>query len=164
MVAYAPTNAIIITDTESSIQRLRGLLEAIDVENHEEKLAVIKVFYADAAILGEQISEIYDTQASSPRRSSSRRSSSTSNTASSAGNVPGRVAVRIITDDRTNSRILRCGGGTNLVHSILHQSLARLNHKTRHSVASATASIWWHESCHLELPPHTLAGSFANHN
>ena len=113
MVAYAPTNTIIITDTESNIQRLLRILEAIDIETHKEELAVIKVKYADAATLGQQISEIYDAQVTtaskspSSRRSSSRSSRSrTSTTTPTAGSGPSRNPVRIITDDRTNSLLV----------------------------------------------------------
>jgi general secretion pathway protein D len=76
MVAYAPTNTIIITDTAANIQRLLRILEAIDIETHKEELAVIKIKYADAATLGQQISEIYDAEVSAAPTSSSSGSSS----------------------------------------------------------------------------------------
>ena len=62
MVAYTPTNTIILTDTEANIRRLMSILDAIDVETHKEELAVIKIEYADAATLGDQISEIYGAE------------------------------------------------------------------------------------------------------
>ncbi|HEM45591.1 MAG TPA: hypothetical protein ENO23_00935, partial [Alphaproteobacteria bacterium] len=43
IVAYAPTNTIIITDTQANIRRLLTILEAIDVETYKEELAVLKV-------------------------------------------------------------------------------------------------------------------------
>jgi general secretion pathway protein D len=64
MVAYGPTNTIILTDTAANIRRLLGILEAIDVETHKEELAVIKVLYADAGTLGQQISDIYGASVS----------------------------------------------------------------------------------------------------
>ena len=72
MVAYAPTNTIILTDTAANIRRLLSILEAIDVESYKQELAVIKVNHADAGTLGQQISDIYGaevTGAASPRRS-----------------------------------------------------------------------------------------------
>ena len=113
MVAYAPTNTIILTDTEANIRRLLSILEAIDVKTYKEELAVIKIEFADAATLGEQISEIYgasiaSTSGSSPaarsRRSAARRGST-------PANVPGASAssqskVRIMTDERTNSLLV----------------------------------------------------------
>jgi general secretion pathway protein D len=124
MVAYPPTNTIIITDTEANIRRLLSILEAIDVETYKEELAVIKVEYADAATLGEQISQIYGANVASAgptsggtttaaRRSSSRRSSrrSSSSGTPAAGSLFGQSAatrgkVRLMTDDRTNSLLV----------------------------------------------------------
>ncbi len=110
MVAYPPTNTIILTDTEANIRRLLSILEAIDVETYKEELAVIKVLHADAATMGQQISDIYGAEVSGttarPTRrttSSARRTTRTSDSGSSPASV-GKV--RIITDDRTNSLIV----------------------------------------------------------
>ena len=120
MVAYAPTNTIILTDTEANIRRLMSILDAIDVETHKEELAVIKIKYADAATLGDQISEIYGAEVSSTgatnssrssRRRSTRRSSSSSNQ-KPANLTPGaKSKVRIMTDDRTNSLLVLASRG-----------------------------------------------------
>lgn len=115
LVAYPPTNTIIMTDTESNIRRLLSILEAIDIETHKEELAVIAVKYAEAATLADQVAEIYGADAaapaatsSSPRTSaSSRRSSSRRATrASAAAPTAARAKVRIMTDDRTNSLLV----------------------------------------------------------
>ena len=114
MVAYAPTNTIIITDTEANIRRLLTILEAIDVESYKEELAVIKVKHADAATLGEQISEIYGAEVTSTAgaSSSSARSRSRSSRARRAAAQPqttqpaSQGKVRIITDERTNSLLV----------------------------------------------------------
>ena len=115
MVAYAPTNTIILTDTAANIRRLLGILEAIDVETHKEELAVIKVLYADAATLGQQISEIYGasvTVSGGKSAAAARRSRASRRTSSSKkGKTPDlataqRGEVRIMTDDRTNSLIV----------------------------------------------------------
>ena len=112
LVAYAPTNTIILTDTEANIRRLLSILEAIDVESHKQELAVIKVSYADARILGEQIAEIYgaDTTSASPSSSAVRRSRTSSRrktpTGSNVQSVGRRSRVRIMTDERTNSLLV----------------------------------------------------------
>jgi general secretion pathway protein D len=107
MVAYPPTNTIILTDTQANIRRLLSILEAIDVETYREELAVIKVLHADAATMGQQISEIYGAEVSAPttsrRRTTTRRTATRTPDATSAA---GRGQVRIITDDRTNSLIV----------------------------------------------------------
>ncbi len=59
IVAYPPTNTIIVTDSESNIRRLMQILDAIDVESFRQELAVIKIEHAEAATLGDQLSEIY---------------------------------------------------------------------------------------------------------
>jgi len=111
MVAYEPTNTIILTDTESNIRRLLSILEAIDVESYREELAVIKIKHADAATLGDQISEIYSVDASATggnRTAAARRAAATRRTGSRAAAQPAAggspsAKVRIITDERTNS-------------------------------------------------------------
>ena len=112
MVAYAPTNTIILTDTATNIRRLLKILESIDVETFREELAVIKIEHADAATLGGQLSEIYQAEISGAASTSStaarraragRRSRATSEPSKPASS---RGKIRIITDSRTNSLIL----------------------------------------------------------
>jgi len=109
LVAYAPTNTIILTDSSANIRRLLGIIDAIDVETHKEHLAVLKVQHADAASLGEQLSEIYgaddgaQVQARQTRRGRVvRRAQQQQQQDGGAGG--GRV--RILTDERTNSLIV----------------------------------------------------------
>jgi general secretion pathway protein D len=114
MVAYAPTNTIILTDTEANIRRLLSILEAIDIKTYKEELAVIKIQFADANTLGEQISEIYGASVSSvsaaggsanrARRASNRRGSNT--TALPGSSASPDAKVRIMTDERTNSLLI----------------------------------------------------------
>jgi general secretion pathway protein D len=113
MVAYQPTNTIILTDTASNIRRLLTILEAIDVEIYKEELAVIHIRYADAATLGQQISEIFEVELSAGAASSStaaRRSRSSrrnqTRTTSPVTSTGSSDRVRIITDDRTNSLLV----------------------------------------------------------
>ena len=109
MVAYAPTNTIILTDTSANIRRLLSILDAIDVETHKEELAVIQVEHADAATLGQQLSEIYDAEVSQSsatpaRRPRGRRTPAKAAAAAKSASKGG--GVRIITDDRTNSLLV----------------------------------------------------------
>jgi general secretion pathway protein D len=114
MVAYGPTNTIILTDTATNIRRLLKILDTIDVETFREELAVIAIEHADAATLGGQLSEIYGAEvaggtagsATAARRArASRRSrSNTAATDSTPSSSQGKI--RIITDSRTNSLIL----------------------------------------------------------
>lgn len=115
LVAYQPTNTIIVTDSESNIRRLLSILAALDVESYRQELAVIKVEYADANTLAEQLSEIYGAEVASAggrstaaqRRASARRRSSSNNAAATAGTDGGvGPTVRILPDERTNSLLV----------------------------------------------------------
>ena len=110
MVAYPPTNTIILTDSASNIRRLLKILEAIDVSSYREELAVIRIEHADAAVLGEQISTIYGAEVSSTRVSASprrtTRRATTPRTPDAASQLAPGIRVRIITDSRTNSLLV----------------------------------------------------------
>ena len=117
IVAYPPTNTIIVTDSESNIRRLMQILDAIDVESFRQELAVIKIEHADATTLGEQLSEIYGADISvqagganaGQRRARARQ-------AAVAGQVPTAIGgggggaigptVSILPDERTNSLLV----------------------------------------------------------
>ena len=117
MVAYAPTNTIIMTDTEANIRRLLSILEAIDVETYREELAVIKIKHADAATLGQQISEIYGAEVSSTAnntassRARAARNRRNPQPSASTGVSSPTQKVRIITDERTNSLLVLASRG-----------------------------------------------------
>jgi general secretion pathway protein D len=117
LVAYEATNTIIVTDSESNIRRLLSILDAIDVESYRQELAVLKIEYADASTLAEQLSEIYGAEVASAaggataaqRRARSRRRTANTN----AGNAASPAAsgaigptVRILPDERTNSLLV----------------------------------------------------------
>ncbi len=115
MVAYAPTNTIILTDTSANIRRLLSILDAIDIETYKESLAVIQIKHADAATLGRQISEIYGAEvAAAGRTPAARRARGQRRGARATAavtSVGGRRKARIITDERTNSLIVLASRG-----------------------------------------------------
>jgi len=116
MVAYAPTNTIILTDSAANIRRLLGILDAIDVETHKESLAVLKVRHGDASTLAEQLSEIYgaettSTATASRARSAAARRAAARRAAAQADTSPAAGKVRILTDERTNSLIVLASRG-----------------------------------------------------
>jgi len=109
MVAYAPTNTVILTDSASNIRRVLAILDSIDVETHREELAVIKIEHADAATLSEQLAEVYGDDSvttvqgrSAAARIRARRRAQQQAEEQSAGRQPPRI----ITDSRTNSLII----------------------------------------------------------
>ncbi len=107
MVAYAPTNTVILTDAASNISRILSILRSIDVETYKEELTVIQIRHADASTLADQLSEIFDAETASASAQSLRvqrvrRAAQAQGTAETA--QKGRV--RILTDERTNSLIV----------------------------------------------------------
>jgi general secretion pathway protein D len=105
MAAYAPTNTVILTESASNIRRIMAILEAIDVDTHQDEIAVIHVEYAEATDLASQLSDIFgaDTQRPAGTPGRSRRRSTRTPEASTGGSGFGEV--RLITDERTNSLI-----------------------------------------------------------
>jgi general secretion pathway protein D len=103
MVAYAPTNTIILTDSASNIRRILSILDSIDVETYREELAVLNLEHADAATLASQLAEIYGAENVTAAQPARRRTGrATTPTQPGAGRNPPRI----ITDDRTNSLIV----------------------------------------------------------
>ena len=106
MVAYAPTNTVILTESASNIRRILSILESIDVETYRDEITVIKIEHADATVLADQVSQIYGAEAAGG--APARRSRTTRRTATPSPSTDGtaRGRVRILTDERTNSLIV----------------------------------------------------------
>jgi general secretion pathway protein D len=113
LVAYAPTNTLIVTDSASNIRRLLSILESIDVETYREELAVIQVKHADADSLAEQLGVIYGAEAAAatPSPRARRAAAQAAQAAAQAGAGPSRPPPRILTDPRTNSLIILASRG-----------------------------------------------------
>ncbi|MEE8474869.1 MAG: type II secretion system secretin GspD [Myxococcota bacterium] len=108
MVAYGPTNTVILTESASNIRRVLSILESIDVESYRDALTVIKIEHADAGVLADQISEIYGAQTGATATSATSRRARTSRRATTptVTSTPSGRQVRILTDARTNSLIV----------------------------------------------------------
>jgi len=109
LVAYGPTNTLILTDAASNIRRVLSIIEAIDVELYKEDLAVIRLEYADASSLAQQLSEIFGGQVSTTAATpAQRRRARTRQRAQQAvqPTTSDRSQVRILTDERTNALIV----------------------------------------------------------
>lgn len=109
MVAYAPTNTVILTDSASNIRRVLSIIEAIDVETYKEELAVIKLKHADATTLGQQLADVYGAEiapsAGGIAAGRARPPQAPGQPQGQGGEAP-REHIRIITDSRSNSMII----------------------------------------------------------
>ncbi len=66
ILAYQPTNTLIITDVQSNIKRLLHILKAIDITGVGQQIAIIPVEYADATKLVTLLGSIFSQKG--PRR------------------------------------------------------------------------------------------------
>ncbi|MFA7013029.1 MAG: type II secretion system secretin GspD [Desulfobacterales bacterium] len=67
MLAYTPSNLLIITDVHSNIQRLMRILKTIDVEGIGLQLSIIPLKYADAVNFVNLLRSIFEDSKGGPR-------------------------------------------------------------------------------------------------
>ena len=115
-MAYAPTNTLIITDSGVNIRRVYNIINQLDVAAPKSKLKIIPLQHATASEVEQVISELYGDEGSSSKktpkktsRAKSRGKKKTTAASSSATNVgsEGKYIDKIISDERTNSIIIR---------------------------------------------------------
>jgi general secretion pathway protein D len=121
IIAYAPTNTLIITDAAVNIRRVYRIISQLDVASPKSKMEIIPLDFATAVEVEKVIEELYGSEdsggasksssSSSTRdRSSRRRKKKTTPkaadaTASQVGSE-GKYIEKIISDERTNSLII----------------------------------------------------------
>ena len=115
MVAYPPTNTVILTDSASNIRRILSILESIDVETFKEELARDQGSSTPTRpCWPQQLSEIFGAEVSARRRGHGGGAARRARPQASPGQPTPRPRrsgasedqVRIITDERTNSLIV----------------------------------------------------------
>jgi general secretion pathway protein D len=113
LVAYAPTNTVILTDAATNISRILSIVRSIDVETFKEELSVIELEHADATTMAQQLSEIFGAEVAeaSPTGGAARlptraRRPGQPQAQPSGAEIATKGLVRIITDERTNSLIV----------------------------------------------------------
>lgn len=124
VIAYAPTNTLIITDAAYNIRRVYRIVRELDVAAPKSELVVLPIRYATAADVQRILEQVYgvaatSTASSAPAASGSSASTSrrrgrrdepaepaaTSATATNVG-TEGSYISKIIADERTNSLIV----------------------------------------------------------
>jgi general secretion pathway protein D len=116
IVAYNPTNTLIITDYATNIQRILGIIRDLDVESSDEKITFVTLKYASAQNLVTVIQNLMEKGA---QRAAVRRTTTAAPAAPPArGAAPGQPASaevgegaalgvsKLVSDDRTNSLII----------------------------------------------------------
>ncbi|MBW1943502.1 MAG: type II secretion system secretin GspD, partial [Deltaproteobacteria bacterium] len=89
IVPYAPTGTLIVTDVLSNIKRLMKIIEEIDVEGIGEEISVVPLEHATASVMAKSLSSIFQRR-----------------TAAKAKRPAGGGAIRVTSDERTNTLII----------------------------------------------------------
>ena len=91
MIAYQPTNTLIISDSGHKVRRVLDILQLLDVQGQQAQVAIVPIKYAEAKSIADKVSEIFKG-ASSTKKGSSRSA--------------GYRSYKIMTDERTNSVVI----------------------------------------------------------
>ena len=132
IVAYPPSNMLIITDSSNNIRRMIELVEELDISAPQQKLEVIKIRFAEAPAVLSIVQEIYGIEATSKakaktpatsaaeRRAARRNKKSGKSTKATTGGSAqastvgdqGSFISKMIADERTNSIIVLATEGS----------------------------------------------------
>lgn len=100
LFAYEPTNSIIITDTGSNIQRIKDILDSLDVKSFETNLQILRIKNTSAKQVSEMLGEIYGDEKGKGGATRSFRKSTFERMRG------GGVITKIIPDETTNSLLV----------------------------------------------------------
>ncbi|MGH9885330.1 MAG: secretin N-terminal domain-containing protein, partial [bacterium] len=118
VIAYAPTNTLIITDSAANIRRLVNIIDEIDVSTYQEQIKLMPIEFADATLLTGQLQEIFGSEGGSSGTAGSaagriRRARAVQQQQNPQPGIPGVETVvgsvgepRFIPDERTNSIVV----------------------------------------------------------
>ncbi|MET0389314.1 MAG: type II secretion system secretin GspD, partial [Polyangiales bacterium] len=119
LIAYAPTNTLIMTDTATNLRRMRRILEAVDIARTGEQMWVEQIHHATATDLEKRLGDIFDIAnggtagggkgqrkpaAAAPGQPAPPAAAG-ANAATTIGGGDSRLT-KVIADDRTNSLII----------------------------------------------------------
>lgn len=118
IVAYQPTNTLIITDTATNIRKIYSILNELDVAAPRSSLEIVPIQYADASDIKAIIDELYaqeqaqeepDVRARVNRvrnRARRAREAAAAETESVTAGEEVRFISKVISDERTNALIV----------------------------------------------------------
>lgn len=119
IIAYLPSNTLIITDYASNIKRLQELIKELDVESKDEKITVHQLKYASATVLAQELLSLMDRAAARASQAPRVSQPSPAPQPSRPGAAPAQPQVqpagggeatlsvsKLIADERTNSLII----------------------------------------------------------
>jgi len=114
VLAYAPANTLILTDTGHNIRRIYDIVNQLDVAAPKSSLVIYPIAYAEAAQVKTLIEELYGTAdnqeaeedpRAARRRRRRRRAQQEAEEGVTAGEESNFIG-KVISDERTNSLIV----------------------------------------------------------
>ncbi len=116
VLAYAPANTLILTDTGHNIRRIYDIVNQLDVAAPKSSLVIYPIAYAEADQIKQLIEELYGTAedtevednsaaARRRRRRQRRRNNNDDDEGVTAGEESNFIA-KVLSDERTNSLII----------------------------------------------------------
>ncbi len=120
VIAYAPTNTLILTDAAYNIRRVYRIVKQMDVASPKSHIEVIPIRFATASDVETILEEVYGVAATSSssaasstatdrasrRRSRTAEAEATPTSSSTNVGTEGAFISKIISDERTNSLII----------------------------------------------------------
>jgi general secretion pathway protein D len=98
LVAYQPTNTLIVTDFLSNINRLLKILKEVDIPGYELQLTVIPLHNASAKVVAQEIDSLFEAKRRAPRAARPP--------GQQVVEIAAQEALKLIPDERTNSLII----------------------------------------------------------
>lgn len=118
IIAYAPTNTLIITDSAVNIRRVFRVINQLDVASPKAKMEIIPLAHATASEIAQVIQQLYavgetaeaanssaDSRSRSRRRRRRKEPAAETASANKVG-AEGKFIDKILSDERTNSLIV----------------------------------------------------------
>ena len=127
VVAYAPTNTLILTDSAYNLRKIYDVLQRLDVASPSSSLKIYPIAFASASEVAQMIEQIYgtaaggsqdsataattrrETAAERRRRRRREREAEAAPATSASGVTAGKASAfisKVIADERTNSLIV----------------------------------------------------------
>jgi general secretion pathway protein D len=108
VVAYAPTNTLILSDSVSNLNRLMKIIKEIDIAGLESTITVVPLQYAAAALLADEILAIVQQKGAGAARAPAarRKARGAPGQPAAPAAAAGEDAIKIFPDERTNALIV----------------------------------------------------------
>lgn len=116
VIAYAPTNTLIITDSGNNLRRIYQIVSELDIAAPKSSLEIIPIVYAEASEIKVLIESLYGTAedtatpAATARSSRASRRARRDETPAATGGVTAgkesKYISKVLSDERTNTLIV----------------------------------------------------------